>query len=289
MKLEEFIEKMPKFESMEYYFVPKAGDEYEVYKDGEFIGLYNDEYNDSRFDEMHKCFELFKKRPESYAVGRIHGLPHDVEANQFVYEVTLLGLALSRRYKASLLSNPDTYISSFMLCIEWLRNCKFFECPASSVYHESFPGGLVEHSLKCLEMTKVLASTEVWRDKVDLNSALLCALVHDWCKIGTYESYMRNVQDDNGEWHKVPSYKRSGNYVIPLGHGVSSYFLVSRFFRLSPEECAAIRWHMGRWNVSDEELNELQKANEQYPLVHLIQFADQLSITDYMFNGSHVC
>lgn len=43
----------------------------------------------------------------------------------------------------------------------------------------------------------------------------------------------------------------------------------------------AIRWHMGRWNVVDSEVNDLQTANENYPMVHMIQFADQLSIVNY--------
>ena len=47
-----------------------------------------------------------------------------------------------------------------------------------------------------------------------------------------------------------------------------------------PEACA-IRWHMSTWRVAGDEKDEIQKANEDFQLVHLIQFADQLSITNY--------
>ena len=38
---------------------------------------------------------------------------------------------------------------------------------------------------------------------------------------------------------------------------------------------------MGAWNITGEDQKDLNRANAVYPLVHLIQFADQLSITDY--------
>lgn len=31
--------------------------------------------------------------------------------------------------------------------LEWLESTDFFEAPASTHYHGSYPGGLVEHSL----------------------------------------------------------------------------------------------------------------------------------------------
>ena len=93
--------------------------------------------------------------------------------------------------------------------------------------------------------------------------------------------YMRNVKnDETGIWEKVPSYKRI-DASIPLGHGAQSMFMASRLFKLTADESLAIRWHMGVWNVSSNEYNDLQQANENYPLVHLLQFADQLSIVNY--------
>ena len=58
-------------------------------------------------------------------------------------------------------------------------------------------------------------------------------------------------------------------------------FLASKCFKLSVSESLAIRWHMGFCRVADSDMNELQLANETHPLVHLLQFADQLAIVQY--------
>ena len=123
---------------------------------------------------------------------------------------------------------------------------------------------------------------EKFNNSAKLGDAILCALVHDWCKIDMYESYIKNVKNDaTGVWDHVSAFRYKGSAVINLGHGVSSMFLVSKFFRLNLEEASAIRWHMGAYRTSDAEFDELQTCNEQFPLVHLLQFADQLSLVKF--------
>ena len=297
MRLHNYLDNTPKYSDMEYYFTP-GGQSYKhhkVYKNGVYIGIYSeDDYKlvmrsasaTDRDSDMavHASFLLFMKRVEYAALQPVLSMPTELEDLQLVYELTLVGVYLQRCFLKTK-EDPDSQIRNIMHAIEWLRSCNFYECPASTKYHEAFPGGLVLHSLRVVEMTKQLSYMPAFADKVELHSAVLCALVHDWCKIGMYESFMRNVKDDNGNWTQVQSYKTSGKFVIPAGHGVSSYFLASRFFRLTPEEVLAIRWHMGKWRVADDEVNELQTSNENFPLVHLIQFADQLSITNYAFSN----
>lgn len=164
--------------------------------------------------------------------------------------------------------------------INWCRSTDLYTAPASTVFHESHKGGLLLHTYNVTQQILELYKLNKF-ENVELSSSLLVALVHDWCKIGLYEPFLRNVKNaDTGMWEQVESYKRKDFY-IPLGHGVQSMYISNRFFKLSMEECLAIRWHMGRWNVADSELNELQQANEQYPLVHMLQFADCLAITRY--------
>ena len=93
---------------------------------------------------------------------------------------------------------------------------------------------------------------------------------------------MRNVKnEETGQWEKVDAFKREYSG-LTFGHGVTSMFYAMRYMPdLTEEEAAAIRWHQGRWNVCDAELNEFQRCNEIYPLVHLVQFADQLAIVQY--------
>ena len=113
-------------------------------------------------------------------------------------------------------------------------------------------------------------------------SIFLVALVHDWCKIHLYESFMRNVKDEEtGVWHKEPAYRRADKPYIPLGHGDASVFLCQRHFRLTLEEVCAIKWHMGKWATHDYDDNDMRAAETTYPVVHMLQFADNLSTASY--------
>lgn len=293
MTLEEYLENIPAYKDMEYYFAPNAEKPrfYDVYAEDRCIGIYFEELNQlvesfsSPLDEQRisTSFEMFRQRPEYASMSCIETLPQDIEDMQLCYEISLVGAYLQRYFLDSK-QDPDTQIHNSMYAVEWLRKCGFYQSPASTRFHESYAGGLVLHSLRVSEMVKQLVYLPVWRAKISLPSAILCALVHDWCKIGMYEAYNRNVKDEvTGEWHQVVAYRTSGKFIVPAGHGVSSYFLASRFYRLTPEEMLAIRWHMGEWRVAEDDVNELQTANEKYPLVHLLQFADKLSITDYAF------
>ena len=228
-------------------------------------------------------FNQYMQRPEFF-VGNINLCPgeNSISNNQEAYLMLLVGCALIRAHKNNSHMDPDAVLPKVYQCTHWLEMTDFFSAPASSHYHEAFVGGLCYHTLKVVNNVYGLWGAFMPGSDINVEDAVLVALVHDWCKIGLYESYTKNVKnDETGTWEKQAAFRRKSEFYVPLGHGVSSYFLASRFFRLSLEEIAAIRWHMGRWNVSDEEVNEFQQANETFPMVHLIQFADQLSITKY--------
>lgn len=163
---------------------------------------------------------------------------------------------------------------------KWLLSTDFFTAPASTRFHDSFTGGLLAHSLNVYNETIGLLKVAKFKN-VNPLSALLVALVHDWCKINFYEGYKKNVKDEaTGQWHQEDAW-RVNQKGIPLGHGVSSMFLAQKLFTLSADECLAIRWHMGAWRVCESEIDELEIANEKIPLVHLVQFADQLALVSY--------
>lgn len=208
----------------------------------------------------------------------------DVEAmdlnSMVTYYNSLLTNCIVARYSDITPGDTDKYILRANRCTEWLATTDFYAAPASTRYHESEPGGLLKHTLKVVARIKDLLKCDVFKD-VSVHSAVLVALVHDWCKIGLYESYNRNIKDSNGNWTQVMEFKYKELLLTCFGHGVSSMFLIQRFVNLSVEEALAIRWHMGAWRVVDSEMNELQQSNETYPLVHLLQFADQLSIVSY--------
>lgn len=216
-------------------------------------------------------FDKFVTRIE-YFVGTKLPVRKDPKLIEFGYLFVLYGTFL--------ISSCHDKSNSGSACINWLMSTDFFNAPASTQFHESFVGGLAMHSLNVYNQIIDIITLPQFMS-VSLNDAIVVALAHDWCKIDLYESYQRNVKNEiTGQWDTVTAFKRNQKGIC-LGHGVSSMFLASKFIALKPEMALAIRWHQGRWNVCREEINELQMANEKCPIVHLLQFADQLAITEY--------
>lgn len=161
--------------------------------------------------------------------------------------------------------------------IKWLASTDFYDAPASTKYHDSDPSGLLRHTLKVVNRAIDLITIDPFRS-INVAEAIIVAITHDWCKINFYESFMRNVKnEDTGVWEQVPSYRHKPSE-YPFGHGVTSLYMAEKLFKLTLEQALAIRWHMDIYDVSDYEKSDLFDAKEAYPMVRLIQMADQLSI-----------
>lgn len=230
-------------------------------------------------ESLHADFYSFATRPE-YAVGKhieLNGQPVSEVIESF--KNLLTGTLLIRAKRAN--QDPDSHIMQYIQKIlNWLESTDFYEAPASTIYHESFKHGLLYHTISVYNQMLELHKIPKF-NSIPLDSATLCCLCHDWCKIDFYESYMRNVKNETtGQWERVASYKCKES-VHPFGHGTSSMYMSMKMFKLTEEEALSIRWHMSMFNVASNEINDYQLACEKYPLVHLLQFADQLSIVDY--------
>lgn len=231
-------------------------------------------------DQVFMQYKLWMTRPER-KVGQLVSID-DVRLSDLIdeYEELLIGAYIIYAKKRWPEITVERLLPNIKSAIDWLRSTDFYSAPASTIYHESYPGGLLVHSLKVYNQSVKLLSASQFKS-VSPEDATFASLVHDWCKIGFYESYEKNVKDDiTGEWKKVTAYKKDVKG-ITLGHGATSMYLATGCFNLPIEVAIAIRWHQGRWNCCREEMDELQHCNETYPIVHLIQFADQLSITKY--------
>ena len=147
--------------------------------------------------------------------------------------------------------------------IEFLERSDFFEAPASTRFHGSFKGGLLEHSMKVYEILKT--KTE------DSDSVKIIALLHDICKVNFYKTDYRNAKNEQGVWEKVPYYTIDDT--IPYGHGEKSVMMISEFIKLTPEERYAIRWHMG-FTEPKELYTTLGQAYKKYPIALLVHEAD---------------
>ena len=148
--------------------------------------------------------------------------------------------------------------------IEFLKNkTDFFEAPASTRFHGSFKGGLLEHSMKVYEILKQKAG--------DSESVRIIALLHDICKTNFYKVDYRNAKNEQGVWEKVPYYTIEDT--IPYGHGEKSAMMISEFIKLIPEERYAIRWHMG-FTEPKELYTTIGQAYKKYPIALLTHEAD---------------
>lgn len=267
-----------------YWFVPINRNIYEVYKDGELYGSYNSgtikllDNTPIVNTELESDFNKWQSRPESL-VGYANFDLNDVESTIHMYDTLIAGVSLIKTFKNTK-QDPDNSIKRIESVLNWLHSTDFYDAPASTIYHDSEPHGLLKHTLRVVSNIWELQSISKFQS-CTLDSITLCALTHDWCKIGLYSTYQRNVKNETtGKWEQVTAYKRE-EPSIPLGHGVESLYKTMKVFKVTDEEAAAIRWHMGEYNAASNELNELHAANERYPLVQLLQFADRLSITKY--------
>lgn len=185
--------------------------------------------------------------------------------------------------------NQDKIFPYIKRIVEWLRTTDFYTCPASTKYHDSCYSGLLNHTLstynQLVDLRGVTKFSSVVKDQ--WWSVVFAALVHDWCKIGRYESYWKNVKDENtGEWSQVNAYRYREDKTARFGHSTQSLVMAmqlcnTKITSLSFEEMAAIRWHMDNWDMTTYDASDLQYCNENVPMVRMIQFADQLAVTTY--------
>lgn len=166
--------------------------------------------------------------------------------------------------------------------LAWLETTDFFEAPASTRFHLSRPGGLVEHSIHVYHRLHDLFVSERQNREnepfIELSDSeeetiAICGLLHAICKANFYAVEMRNRKNEQGQWEKYPFYVV--NDQLPYGHGEKSVYIISGFMKLTREEAMAIRWHMG---FSDNDFRaggfSVGNAFEKFPLALLTHMAD---------------
>ncbi len=181
--------------------------------------------------------------------------------------------------------------------LEAVRKSDFYTAPASTRFHGSYEGGLLDHSLNVYDCLMAKKESPIWKkvfaDKNYTDETLaISALLHDLCKTYFYVKDFKNQKtydpdkvaaaegwqrkhDNNGDfiWETVPTYKIEDKF--PYGHGEKSVMMIEQFLTLLPCERYAIRWHMGAYDCSPSQINSIGSAIELYPLVLALQEADQ--------------
>ena len=145
-----------------------------------------------------------------------------------------------------------------------LDEANFFTAPASTKYHGAYEGGLFDHSIETarqlVNLTKKLGLK--WSRP---ESPYIVGLFHDVCKCDNY------VQDfETGKYIYNPD-------MIINGHGEKSVMLLQRVIKLTSEEIACIRWHMGAYETDTKLWEYYGRAIEKYPNVLYTHTADMIA------------
>ena len=161
----------------------------------------------------------------------------------------------------------------------------FFEAPASTVFHLSQPGGLLQHSLNVYDEAVVIAEQQVdfrpeMEEKLPKASIKIVALLHDVCKAEIYKEAQKWRKDNDGRWETYNTYEVDYS-ALPLGHGEKSVIRLLQWgLEMSDEEMVAIRWHMGAFDLafqSSEAKSNLNAAKNKTPLCAVLGAADGLA------------
>lgn len=182
--------------------------------------------------------------------------------------------------------------------LKWLETTSFYNDPASANKHNSFPGGLVRHSLNVYYAfltlyPSICALTDCYKD-LPIDTVKIVTLLHDLCKIGTYKTDKKNVKvygtkeellnkgysineikTERGKkyaWDTQDIYKYNETS-FKYGHGELSVYYIMKYMNLTDQECQAIRFHMSSWVEGDKQmLGEVYTSN---PIALTLHLADE--------------
>lgn len=174
-------------------------------------------------------------------------------------------------------------IEDFMHYLQYESD--FFEAPASTKYHGSYHGGLVDHSLNVyysmLDELRFILGKD-WQKRYSLESATIVSLFHDVCKIGRYKTEIRNVKDkESGIWSEKEVFVYDDNY-FSMGHAALSLHRIQKYMKLSDTEAQAIYWHMGAYDISQySDTQNLCRAFSRNTLCFALHRADM--------TATHIC
>lgn len=159
----------------------------------------------------------------------------------------------------------------------YLSEHGFFTAPASTKYHGSYEGGLFDHSFEVAqtlwELTK--ANGLVWQRP---ESPLIVGMFHDLCKMDAYTVEPgQTICNENVELSLDTGthYEYNKNTLL-RGHGDKSVMKLASLMKLTEEEVACIRYHMGAF-TDREEWSDYTRAVHVYPNVLWTHHADMIA------------
>lgn len=149
--------------------------------------------------------------------------------------------------------------------------------PASTKYHCSYGGGLIEHSVNVAET--LIKMKKLFAPEISIESAAFVGLFHDIGKIGNY------VIKEPTEKQKQYGYPGSIVYndkISYMEHEHRSLKILSEYVHdISDDEWTAICYHNSPWN------EDMHPRFRRCKLMTLLQYADYYSTVYLEEGGAH--
>jgi len=145
--------------------------------------------------------------------------------------------------------------------IEYLLESDYFLAPASTSYHDACPGGLCLHSLNLLHAFE--EANKKLNKPIPHDSVVICALLHDLCKVNAYAKTNRGYSSVKG----------------PKGHATLSILRIQEHIQLTQQEDDIIRYHMGLYGIftyHEHDTLAMYKAINKNPHVQIFAALDML-------------
>lgn len=151
--------------------------------------------------------------------------------------------------------------------LKFMTEKKFFILPASLRYHQNWKGGLAEHSLSVT--CNLIRLSQLGLLKANLESIIICGILHDLCKVDNYIELLDGSFDRNP--NSTP------------GHASKSIKYIEKYITLTDEEKQAIRFHMGAYNQKDieEHWNSMAKSYREYSISYWLHVADMMDTYNF--------
>ena len=158
---------------------------------------------------------------------------------------------------------------------KFIETSDFTTAPASTKYHGSYPGGLLEHSVNVMyELCKLTENNHLSWYRPE--SPIIVGLFHDICKVDAYKRKEAGYLMYPNEDIKLYNGYEYNNETLFKGHGDKSVMMLASLIQLTEEEVACIRYHMGAF-TDKEEWNDYTRAIHKYPNVLWTHHADMIA------------
>lgn len=145
--------------------------------------------------------------------------------------------------------------------LKHMDNIGFYTAPASTKYHGAAEGQLAVHSLNVCNAAIDLCIAWGVDELIDLNSIVICALLHDLGKAGQFGKPLY-VETS----YQLYEYNKG---LMTLEHEVVSVIEIQKYIELTEDEQQAIAWHNGLYGIFADRIK-----GKETPLYMLLHFAD---------------